>query len=232
MEQKQRLFIYDRKEMGILILLGVMVAIFAFTLGVHLGKRVGPKPLASTTNESAQVATATEQLPHPDEISDQAKNAVSSVDSGLNEALQEEVGKTGIKLDTPRQVELPTETHKEAHSTSALPADTATKPSVSELNFRGKSHQAPPAEELPVSEAKFTLQVGSHPGVIDAKKQIDELAEQGLKPFMREVQIRGKGKWFRVYLGGYENKADALRAGGRFKSQHVIGSFIVAKIGE
>ena len=40
MEQKQRFFIYDRKEMGVLLFLGVMVAIFAFTLGVHLGKKV------------------------------------------------------------------------------------------------------------------------------------------------------------------------------------------------
>ena len=44
MERKKRLFIYEGKELTVLVILGSTVAAFAFTLGVHLGKRVSPKP--------------------------------------------------------------------------------------------------------------------------------------------------------------------------------------------
>ena len=54
--------------MGVLLLIGVMVAFFAFTFGVHLGKRVTGKQTIATTKEAAQVNTVSDEVPSRPEI--------------------------------------------------------------------------------------------------------------------------------------------------------------------
>src|ERR1700733_14372557 len=109
MEQKQRLFIYDRREVVILVTLGLMVAAFAFTLGVHLGKKVTGKVALSATAEVPQTGTLQDNLPNRQELTEQARGAQQAADDELSHTLHEEVEKSGIKLKTPRQVDLPSQ---------------------------------------------------------------------------------------------------------------------------
>lgn len=106
-DQKQRFFIYDRKEMGVLLLLGSTVAVFAFTLGVHLGKRIGPKGYVAANGDAESLGTIGDKTPGRQDLNEQAKGAQQAADEALNQALHDEVGRTGIKLDAPRQVALP-----------------------------------------------------------------------------------------------------------------------------
>ena len=79
---------------------------------------------------------------------------------------------------------------------------------------------------------KFTLQVGSHQAVEEAKQQISELESKGLKPFLRPAEIHGKGKWYRVYVGGYDSKHAAEEAGVKFRGDHLIDSFVISKLSD
>lgn len=79
-------------------------------------------------------------------------------------------------------------------------------------------------------EGRFTLQIGSYPSIREAKDQVDSMEALGLQPVLRVAEIKGKGKWFRVYLGGFSSRDDAEKAGEGYRSQHVIDSFIVAKM--
>src|SRR5579885_1943957 len=108
MQQKQRVFIYDRKEMGVLTLLGVMVAVFAFTLGVHLGKKVATQAKPGTpAADTAPVATVNDQVPEPREIHENAKGVEQTADETLSQSLKEEVQQTGVKTEKTVQVDLP-----------------------------------------------------------------------------------------------------------------------------
>ena len=93
MEQKQRLFIYDRREVVILVTLGLTVATFAFTLGVHLGKKVTSHSLNSPTAEVPQTATLQDNLPNKQELTEQARSAQAAADEELSHTLHEEVEK-------------------------------------------------------------------------------------------------------------------------------------------
>lgn len=216
MNNKQRLFIYDRREMGVLILLGVMVALFAFTLGVHLGKRVIPgAPDAAHgskqgTHQPSSADTAQDQLPNRQEIDEQAKGVPHVVADSLEQAVKEEVNETGVRLDTPVPVELPKKTAE-------------TKPSKPNP-VENKSAPAP--------DGKFTLQVGSHRSFEEAHNQLKGLESKGLQAFLRSAEIKGKGRWYRVFVGGYESKNDAERAGTRFRSRNMFESYIVTKVTE
>lgn len=247
MEQKQRLFIYDRREVVILVTLGLMVAAFAFTLGVHLGKKVTTKALTSATAEVPQTPTLQDNLPNRQELTEQARNAQQAADDELSHTLHEEVEKTGIKLKTPRQVDLPSETKTKnggattlkTEAVAPVPQTVSPKKDIEELNKAAEQLAATdtaieprekPAEKTGADAAhgKFTLQIGSFPSAEEAKSKMDELRSQGLRPFVRSADVKGLGKRFRLFVGDFSSREDAEKAGKKYQSERVIESYLVS----
>jgi cell division protein FtsN len=236
MEPKQRLFIYDRKEMGVLILLGVMVALFAFTLGVHLGKRVGPKVAGNGLVDTPPVETIPDSIPNRQDLTEQGKNVPQAVEEGLDDALHQEVERTGIRLDAPKQLELPKDAPADKVAKSAAPQEKRDDKREEKREEKRETARREPrltkqgmsAALRPAPAGRYTLQVGSHQTLEEARDQVDALDALGLKPYLREVNLKKKGTWFRVFLGGYPSKEEASEAGNRYKENHMIDSFIVA----
>jgi cell division septation protein DedD len=256
------MFIYDRKEVTVLTVLGVLVALFAFTLGVHLGKKVRGG-LGSWTGPDAQsVDTATDKIPEPGDLTEQSKGAFGAVDDTLSHMLRDEVEKAGLKLDQGRQIDLPKGTvSKEGGATTEYKAKdlaeapvnpetaqkTVQKPTQPEAQSHSESaHAAPKADSVPsapkgsapaqpaapeaaMPSGKFTLQVGSHPTLAESVEQMDRLKAQGLEAFRKSVDLKEKGLWHRVYLGGYASKEEAEKAGAKFRDQHLVDSFVVTR---
>lgn len=210
MDSKRRLFIYDRKEVGVLILLGVGVALFAFTLGVHLGKQVVPKPMETIgeAKPTEPLTTAEVQAPNRVDVSTEVKNIPGAVDETLDQSLRDEIAKTGMKVEKSRQVELPSEVRKEI--------------SRPEVGHEG----IPPAKPTPLSP-RYTLQVGSYPSLHEAEPELLKLNENGLRAEVREVDLMGKGKWFRLFVGQFDTVKDAEKAGKSFKKERRIAEFVV-----
>lgn len=250
MEQKQRFFIYDRKEMGVLLFLGVMVAAFAFTLGVHLGKKVGPLAVVQGLGDAEGVPTLPDKIPNRQELTEQAKGAQQAADESLNQALHDEVARTGIKLDTARQLALPDNTvSKNGGATTGSPVVVeehgpakvvpVSQPQVEKSTFPAKiesdsiTRSAPPevdavALHRSAPEGRFTLQIGSFPVLDEARDQSDSLEALGLKPYMRPATVRGK-QWYRLFVGGFNTKDAAEKMGTRYVSQHMIEAYVVSK---
>jgi cell division septation protein DedD len=269
MEQKQRFFIYDRKEMGVLILLGILVAVFAFTLGVHLGKRVlsagagahaehgegehaavaehasaehgaGEHGAEHGATEHAAVEAAAQPLPTvPDavpnrqELNEQAKGAQAAGDESLGTALKEEVDKTGIRLENTRQTELP-EKPKSIRGGATTSVDTRTHaaPAAPPIaTAAANSVNDSPAVHRAAPSGKFTLQIGSFPAFEEARDQSESLEALGMKPFLRPAEVKGR-RWFRIFVGGFETREAAEKAGARFVARHMIEAYVVAKMVE
>jgi cell division protein FtsN len=227
MEHKQRIFIYDRREMGVLILLGVMVAVFAFTLGVHLGKKARVRE-AGAGKDSPAVATVPDQSPNHQEIAEQAKGTQAAAESVLTDSLHEEVQKTGIHLDTPRQIDLPEKPRAENAGATTEPS--APKAEMETENAAPMTKMQP---QTPVARpGHFSLQIGSFPTPEDAAARLKALDASGLNGTVREVDLPGKGKWYRVYLDGFPSKEEATKAGDKYRIEHKIDSFIVTKLSE
>lgn len=197
MELRPKIHIYDRRELGVLFFLAVVVSLFSFTLGIHMGRRAGSETEKAAAAEPVAIAHDVEPPPSSQDLNQQARTAHQVADQALDQTLHDEVMKTGIKLEKGHQLELP---------------DTV------------RAHAQP--------QGKFTLQVGSYPSEADAQKKIEGLEAKGLKPFLRSVEISGKGSWYRVYIGGFASKLTAEAEGTDLQSQHKIDSFIVANLPE
>jgi cell division septation protein DedD len=259
MKGKPRLFIYDRKEMAVLTLLGVMVALFAFTLGVHLGKRVNPARIATgESHDTLPAGTVTDKVPEPVDLNEQQKNALGAVEDSMRKALHEEVARTGIKLEQPRQVDLPGDTksriggattdddapktvEKGPKASPEKPqAEDKPKAQVAESDSGGEEPKQPPKvaarevlkalEKATAADGKFTLQVGSHQNIDEAKEQVAKLESAGLEAFFRTADLKAKGIWHRVYVGGFPTREGAQKAGQSYRDEKkVIDSFVVTR---
>lgn len=213
MDPKPRLFIFERKEVTVLFLLAVFVAIFAFTLGVHFGKQLTPEeaqaPVEAAlddTSEPTSVGEGTEKLPEKEALSEAAKNAPAAGDDSVAKALQDEVAKTGIKLDKPIQTDLPTEVPSSNEEDKSARAESGGRP-----------------------DGKFTLQVAAFPSESEAKRRLREILKREESGFIGKAEVKNK-TWYRVYVGGFLSKVEAERQGSRLVSRKVIDGFVVSKM--
>ncbi len=204
---RPKLFIYDRKEVLLLLLIAVMVAIFSFTLGVHLGKKVTLSQKVHLPGDASLVGTEADAIPNRQELAEQAKGVQQAGDESLGQALHDEVTKTGIKLNVPKQVELPK----------------VTKSEKAEKKASQKTSQ---------KAANYSVQVGSFPSEKDARQRLRRLEQMGMDGFIHSAQIKGKGKWFRLYTGHFATKELATAQGLKLKKKKIIDSFVVSNVVE
>jgi cell division protein FtsN len=184
--------------------------------------------------DTAPVATVNDQVPEPREIHENAKGVEQTADETLSQSLKEEVQQTGAKTEKTVQVDLPKQPkNKNAGATTLQGLQRL----ADEVQADAPDHAQETAETAasgdeskPHSGGRYALQVGSYPALADAKARIEEISRSGLKPFLREAEIKGRGRWYRVLLGEYQTVAEADKAGQKYRLDHVIDSFIVAKV--
>ncbi|OFZ80846.1 MAG: hypothetical protein A2583_03165 [Bdellovibrionales bacterium RIFOXYD1_FULL_53_11] len=227
MKNKQLLYIYGRKEMVVLVLLGILIAMFAFTLGLHLGKKIESKRAAAQI-DAVPLSTSPDKLPNRAEINEQGKGTLSAVDDSLGQTLHEEVVRMGAKLDKPIPTELPDKPRAASGgATTKIPPSPKPAAAAHEEKAKDISEESVPAALRPAPTGKFTVQAGSYKTLEEARDQSNILEASGEKPFIRATEVRGKGKWFRVYSGGFKTREEAERAGANFKSKELLQSFVV-----
>jgi len=108
MRKQHPLFIYDQREVVTLSMLAAVGAVFMFTLGLHMGKRLGSRPVIEITpTEGKGLSAAQDKVPNRQELFEQGRQAGEAAERILGDTLQEEVMKNQLRLEVPRQVELP-----------------------------------------------------------------------------------------------------------------------------
>ncbi len=302
METKNQLYIFGKKEIGLLIAMGLGIASFSFTLGIHMGKRIAPKGVEAKSNSGTPLETASDKIPDRHELAEQAKGVQGAADESLNQSLHDEVTRTGIKLDVPRQIELPknsknkaggaTTSHAQTHAESKAEPEKAAEHSSeksdekkvekaekggesekSETKPEAKTDTTPDAksdedaplathpekpksaaakhEPAPVkheeatkeashdsapdsaaeetSSGKYALQVGSFPTRGEAEARLKEIGGSGLASSIHEADVKGKGTWYRVYLGGFSTKKIAEKAADSLQKKKQIDHFVVVE---
>lgn len=214
-----RFFVWDRKEIFVLFLLAGVVALFSFTLGLHLGKRVHNGPISALPHDGAPedaplIDTQEDQAPSRADLQGLESDTESESEEILDESLRDEVSKTGIHLDDSRQVELPKD--KKAPEAAKV-----------------VGHAAAPAPAQPVvSAGKLTLQIGSFPTAEAAAETLKSLRARSLAPELAEVEVRDVGKRFRVLVGRFEKKDQAEAAGLALQKKGWIGSYLITRFPE
>lgn len=94
-----------------------------------------------------------------------------------------------------------------------------------------KSEKVKPQVKVSPVKERFTIQVYSFNNEEDAKSKVLSLQSQGYKQvFYVETQIPGRGKWYRVGIGFYNNIDEAKVMAKKLKEKNTISSFVIRKI--
>ncbi|HWX42401.1 MAG TPA: SPOR domain-containing protein [Blastocatellia bacterium] len=101
---------------------------------------------------------------------------------------------------------------------------------VSVLAASGQQSQAqvPTRHQEPqTNPTSFTIQVASFPSFAEAKGLISQLEATGERPLWSEVEIPGRGKWTRVFIGSFESARAASVYARGLAARGVIRLYLV-----
>ncbi len=206
MQKTEKFFIFSWKEITVIALLFVITIGFFFTLGLHYGKNLHlmtpPSEVAGKLEESP------EALPSKDTLEQASQHAMVATQEVIKKTTDEEVGKSGVKVDIAKPVDLPKEKIEE--TPAAVAEDTAEKP----VQKKTESH--------------FAIQLGSYPSKPEAQAKIKVLIKRGLRPEIRTAVVNGQTR-FRVVLVGFKEKQVADQKGKELRTKRKIENFIVIK---
>lgn len=183
MEETNKVYVFDRKEIFLVFIFMVILSVTCFTLGIRLGKNLSLQSAGVTATDVATVQMKSEQEEDVDkklsepEISDEEK---------LGKLMDESKEKLNTELDQVAKVE---ETAK----------DTTTNTNSTEVASAG------------TYAGKYTIQLGSYNTIDEAKAFSEGFTVRGYNPIINEVIIANKGTWYRVSLGLFDTVEDAKK---------------------
>lgn len=106
------------------------------------------------------------------------------------------------------------------------------KPTVDQKAITEKPHKVitktDPVIQTGPKDSPFTIQVGSYPNPDEAHHWVSQWKQKGYPAFLVSADIPGKGRWYRVRLGGFDSKADAQVYLDQFKQKEGVEAFIAS----
>lgn len=77
---------------------------------------------------------------------------------------------------------------------------------------------------------KFTIQLGSHRTLKEAEEFAEGFKARGYDPIINQIEIKGKGTWYRVSLGAFTSMDDAKSYIAKEKTLFIGQDFTIAKM--
>lgn len=187
MEENNKVIVFEKKEIVLVLIFMVVLIISSFTLGIRLGKKLS---LAEDGIKESDVKSL--ELKSNIEEDADAASASTATDEELRSKLMDQ-SKTSLteNLDEFKgeDKQIPATTNQ---SVNPLEATTTSSDEVSST-----------------AAGKVTIQLGSYNTMDEAKQFAEGFTVRGYSPIINEVEIQGKGNWYRVSLGIFNSVEEA-----------------------
>ena len=221
MQEKSNLYVFEKKEVILLFIFMILIGLTSFILGVKMGKNYSYESaglteedrqkvdLMSRTEENVNKSLESKEKIDDDQIREQMHDS-------LKKKIMDEMSRSAIE---PKAVVVPTP------KAVGEEASTGTKKTLDTIaeNYANKT-------TTDRFSGKFTIQLSSHRSKDEATEFSNGFTVRGYDPIINEVELKGKGTWYRVSLGVFDNVSEAkefiLKEKELFQGQdYVIGRF-------
>lgn len=179
MEENNKVIVFEKKEIVLVLIFVVVLIITSFTLGIRLGKKLGMADAGVTESD---------------------KEKITNLKSGLEEDVEKTVEEDSKLTDEEKLRKLMDEQQN-------LLKDNLEKVSSDEPAM--STNQSVEPKSSNAMTGKFTIQLGSYPSLDEAKQFAEGFSVRGYSPIINESQIAGKGTWYRVSLGLFNSVDEA-----------------------
>lgn len=212
MDSKTKLYVFAKKEVALIFIFMILIAITSFVMGVKIGKNYSLEMAGITPADQKKVVELLSKK--EEQLEDIKKNAEahqvesSDIESKLQEKISAEFGG-----DAP------------AHGTATAPAAGTHAPMSTEPVKAG--HGAQSKDGL---SGKFTIQLGSHRTLKEAEDFAEGFKARGYDPIINQIDIKGKGTWYRVSLGAFGTNEEARAYIAKEKTLFIGQDYTIVKM--
>jgi cell division protein FtsN len=239
MSEKPSLYVVEKKEVVILVVLFVLVTVLSFTVGVRYGESVGKK--AALEKQEAQEEVGGKEAESIGGKLGSAGHGESAPAHGETHA-PEAHAEHGAEKPHEAMKESPKDSVKSekpevaAGKESDKNSDEYLLNALKETGVEPPGGKSPENASLPQEVKKapksgtYVIQVGSHPTRAEAESQIRKLQSKEVKADVLAPFKDRQGEWHRVVLSGYKSKREAEREASQLKSKGAFSSFFVWRL--
>lgn len=208
----------NRLEKVIVFMLVVLISLLSFSVGVISGKGLSDKQFALQTLDKKH-----DQALAGDEYKDEATAELSEeeIQQLANAALQ--AAEKGADHEQA-SAHVENATGDKAHG-EKMPASIAGKSSTHAEDVR----QPTSVRKQAPMNLDYTVQVASYPSLNDAETMSTSLVKKGFPAFPIKVNINGQD-WYRVSVGSFKTKKEAMDYQVSLKKQGVVKDAVVQKL--
>ena len=234
MEDNNKLFVFEKKEVMLIFIFIILVAVISFTLGVRTGKQLSLKSDEYTSEDINNINLKSVDEEFVEDVV--RKNDPNTEDtSGFEKSLEENTPMTApakgnvdvmeerLKQEMEKlaseKIEIATPSAKEMQDSNSVNESNSNNSAIDSVQAGTKDYSG-----------KYTIQLFSHQSQESAQEFADGFIMKGYDVIINEVIIPGKGKWYRVRIGDFAtvNKAEDYLA--REKSLFQSQKYIIQKI--
>ncbi len=220
MDEKTKLFVFAKKEIALIFIFMVLVAIISFVLGVKIGKKYSYQAAGLTQADQQRVDLLSTQEEVVEDIVKTSEQHSKEEDSQIIESTDDKLKEEFEKLNKSEDKYI-NEPEPSKVEDSVGVAETENSVSKDMLNALKKK------DEL---SGKYTIQLGSYRKLEEAEKFADGFRIRGYNPIINETNLKERGVWFRISLGIFNTASEAkdyiIKEKSLFQgTDYVIGHF-------
>lgn len=245
MEDKSKLFVFDKKEVLLIFVFILVIASTAFTVGVRMGMKWQLENQGITKADIDTVKLKSQNEEYADKLLNEKANTEKDIKEEANKRLKEEIeraGKGTTNLELKQEVKIKEEAPA-GEATDSKPdtgnlidsynitddktsaVEDTPKEAVEDINQQDGDVQL--ANNL---KGKYTVQVGAYKTLDEAKSFASGFEVRGYSPIVNEVKIPNKGTWYRVSIGAFGTRNEAKDYIVKEKSLFQSYDYLIKKI--
>ncbi len=204
MDSKTKLYVFAKKEVALIFIFMILIAVTSFVLGVKIGKNYFMEVAGITKEDQAKVvellSSKEEELSRIKANPESSNVESSDIEHKLQEKISEEFGGG----------EKPADAHSSSNMSVAQP-----------------EHKTEKTDSL---SGKYTIQLGSHRTLKEAEAFAEGFRARGYNPIINQIEIKGKGTWFRVSLEAFTTEQEARAYVAKEKSLFLGQDYNIVKM--
>lgn len=222
MNDKSNFYVFEKKEVLLVILFVILVSVTSFLFGLKIGSSYSFESSGNSSSEQALLgeegSKSVEFISKEEErVKELVNESEARDEKSINEEIQESLkskimnefsdqNKKFLDQGSGTQDSPKTEVVENViENNSVQSQDTAIEPTTNTDSEMLRDSK----KKNDSFSGKYTIQLGSYRTISEAKEFAEGFKVLGYSPVINEVEITGRGNWFRVSLGVFDNLATA-----------------------
>ncbi len=211
MDEKSNFYVFEKKEVLLVILFVILVSVTSFLFGLKIGSSYSFESSGNTEAEKSLLGNESKSIEFISKEEEQVKELVKEAPTeknDINEKIQESL-KSKIMNEFSDQNKKFLDQGSKQKEKAQDSNDSAAQNEVSMDSPVVEEQSDEIVKKEDNYSGKYTIQLGSYRTISEAKEFAEGFKVLGYSPVINEVEIQGRGNWFRVSLGVFDNLAGA-----------------------